>query len=133
MGEANTDRRTFIGTAGAVAAGIAAGTASAAGSSRARSEEPVFKLDYAPHFGMFNAVSGNDDLIRRGGKLFIKTWPSAGFILILSSWFDFGSFWLVGAVDDFDFWEFPTISIVSWRTVQVLAGSFSWPVPLVRF
>ena len=80
MNESNPDRRTFIGTAGAVAAGIAAGTASAAGASRTRSEEPVFQLDYAPHFGMFNAVSGNDDLdqIRYAHDQGFRAWEDNG-------------------------------------------------------
>ena len=80
MADSTTSRRTFIGAAGAAAAGIASGAAPAATSSRTGSEEPVFKLDYAPHFGMFNAVSGNDDLdqIRYAHDQGFRAWEDNG-------------------------------------------------------
>lgn len=51
------ERRTFITAAGgATVAGMAAGTAEAT----AGAEAGPFRLKYAPHFGMFNPVSGDD-------------------------------------------------------------------------
>ncbi len=49
-------RREFIVTAGAGAAAIAAGTTTAASTK----QSGAFKLKYAPHFGMFKDLSGND-------------------------------------------------------------------------
>ena len=76
------DRRTFIGAAGAVAAGMA--TARVAASPVVRpavgAEEPVFKLKYAPHFGMLNAASGNDELdqLRYAHDQGIRAWEDNG-------------------------------------------------------
>lgn len=76
------DRRAFIGAAGAVAAGMA--TARVAASPVVRpavgAEEPVFKLKYAPHFGMLNAASGNDELdqLRYAHDQGIRAWEDNG-------------------------------------------------------
>lgn len=80
MTDSTTSRRAFIGAAGAVAAGVASGAAVASEPRAGRSEEPVFKLKYAPHFGMFNAVSGNDDLdqIRYAHDQGFRAWEDNG-------------------------------------------------------
>jgi len=49
-------RREFIVSAGAGAAAIAAGTSA----STAAKQSDVFKLKYAPHFGMFKNLGGDD-------------------------------------------------------------------------
>ncbi len=49
-------RREFIVTAGAGAAAIATGTTTAASTKQSR----AFKLNYAPHFGMFTNLGGDD-------------------------------------------------------------------------
>ena len=52
MGGDSLSRRSFVGTAGVAAAGLARG---------AKSEDgKPFRLAYAPHFGMFNPLSGDD-------------------------------------------------------------------------
>ncbi|MAC19882.1 MAG: xylose isomerase [Phycisphaerae bacterium] len=55
------ERRTFISAAGGAAvAGVATGASAA--TIRDEPDGGPFKLKYAPHFGMFNAVSGDDQL-----------------------------------------------------------------------
>ena len=68
------ERRTFLTAAGgATVAGMAAGAASAP-------DPNAFRLRYAPHFGMFNAVSGNDDLdqIRYAHDQGFRAWEDNG-------------------------------------------------------
>ena len=57
------DRRQFIATATTAAAGaaFAAGTASTR-AEEGPSNRPQFRLKYAPHFGMFNDLAGNDPI-----------------------------------------------------------------------
>lgn len=74
-----TTRRGFIGAAGAAAAagaGLAEGL-EAGGPGRG---SEVFKLDYAPHFGMFNAISGEDhlDQLRFAHDQGFRSWEDNG-------------------------------------------------------
>ena len=74
-------RRAFLGTAGAVAAGVAARPSVATDATgRSVAEEPVFTLKYAPHFGMLNAASGNDELdqLRYAHDQGIRAWEDNG-------------------------------------------------------
>ena len=81
----NIERRTFISTAGgATVAGLATGLAGAAELEARENAAPgaTFNLKYAPHFGMFNAISGKDHLdqlrFRRvGTRLLRELWRAA--------------------------------------------------------
>ncbi|MBC03122.1 MAG: xylose isomerase [Phycisphaerae bacterium] len=78
MGSDTTSRRGFIGAAGAAAA-VGASLPSAA-EAAGRQDAGAFKLDYAPHFGMFNAVSGDDrlDQIRYAHDQGFRSWEDNG-------------------------------------------------------
>ncbi|MEC8320541.1 MAG: TIM barrel protein [Planctomycetota bacterium] len=78
MDDSRTTRRGFIGAAGAAAA-VGASVPSAMGEA-ARGRDAVFKLNYAPHFGMFNAVSGDDhlDQIRYAHDQGFRAWEDNG-------------------------------------------------------
>ncbi|MFB0987296.1 MAG: TIM barrel protein [Phycisphaerales bacterium] len=80
---ANIERRTFISTAGGVTvAGLATGLAGAADLEAGQDAKPAaaFNLKYAPHFGMFNAVSGKDhlDQLRFASEQGFRAWEDNG-------------------------------------------------------
>lgn len=73
------ERRTFISAAGGAAvAGVATGASAA--TTRDEPEDGPFKLKYAPHFGMFNAVCGDDQLdqLRYASEQGFTAWEDNG-------------------------------------------------------
>ena len=78
MKSETTSRRGFIGAAGAAAA-AGATLPSHAGPDPGR-DTGTFKLDYAPHFGMFNPVSGDDqiDQLRFAHDQGFRSWEDNG-------------------------------------------------------
>ena len=79
----NIKRRTFISTAGAATvAGLATGLAGAADLKNGTGAEPgaTFNLKYAPHFGMFDAISGGDHLeqLRFASEQGFRAWEDNG-------------------------------------------------------
>lgn len=78
MKPSTTSRRGFIGAAGAAAA-VGSGLPAAEASASSREGE-TFRLDYAPHFGMFNAESGNDhlDQLRYAHDQGFRAWEDNG-------------------------------------------------------
>lgn len=79
----NIERRTFISTAGgATVAGLATGLAGAADLEPGKAADPgaTFHLKYAPHFGMFNAISGADhlDQLRFANEQGFRAWEDNG-------------------------------------------------------
>ena len=78
MNPETTSRRGFIGAAGAAAA--VGATLPAGASATPRRDAGTFNLDYAPHFGMFNAVSGNDQLdqLRYAHDQGFRSWEDNG-------------------------------------------------------
>ena len=72
MSGESLSRRSFVGTAGVAAAGLG---------QTARSEtDRAFNLAYAPHFGMFNPLSGDDliDQIAFGHDQGFRAWEDNG-------------------------------------------------------
>ena len=72
MTDESLSRRSFVGTAGVAAAGL--------GRARSRDEGRPFRLKYAPHFGFFNPLSGDDlvDQIAFGHDQGFRAWEDNG-------------------------------------------------------
>ena len=73
------ERRAFISAAGGAAVAGVATAASVSTTDDEKSDAP-FKLKYAPHFGMFNAVSGDDrlDQLRYAREQGFTAWEDNG-------------------------------------------------------